>query len=135
MIGKGTVLSYAAAQAGPFTPLPLVKDINGPDSPIKKLDSTTMDTVGNDMESEPGMGEPAPLKFDVKWSASAMVTIAGLRGQAKWWKIAYLGGGYHLFPGYVANNPQKTPVADTILISMEVQPTGAIQTFAGVQAS
>lgn len=119
--GPGFLLQVGASagQAGAFTTLAEVKDIDGPQIQFDVHDATNQDSPNRFEEIIPGLGRGGDVDFDVNFDptsgthdgATGLIYLANnklLRG----WRLLLLDAGDHYwgFDAYVINFRNRAPV-------------------------
>ncbi len=127
----GTTIGYSAIDAGSYTTVLAVDEIDEQKLKRKKIDITHLASPDNTMEYRAGMVEPEAFKIKVQYQAAQHAVLYAMSISAtpnRDWKVTFSDATTGTFRGYLSTFPPipKAKVDDVYEADIEIQPTGKV---------
>lgn len=123
----GTTLKYGASGGAAATQLAGIKAIGGlPTEAVDKIEVTRIDQADKIKQFAPGMIDPGEASFTLGMKRTDFVTLKGMVGVMKSWKITYSEASTDTFEGFVSSLGKDAAAGDEVTVPVTIQVSGAI---------
>jgi len=123
-IGYGSTLGFADTQAGSYTTVAQVVDIQGPGIEIPGVKITNQDSVSAAQEKLPGLADAKQIKIKLIYLKTAVTTLYGLYRLQKFWKITYPDASTWIGFGHITMYDPNAPLEDAIVMEITIELSG-----------
>lgn len=127
IIGKGCVIGFGTARAGPFTDFVELKDLIPPVGKVPKVEATHHLSPSNTAEFLSAVWkEYDEATFVLNFKKTRYTEVNNILGSSKFFKITLPDSSYFTWPGHVSEVGPATPLKDVMLINCKISVNGAV---------